>query len=131
MNYKDLNVYQRAYKAAIDLHLFLDAKKAPVSSQNEESLRHLSREILVDIAGGATQWTPRARRYFNFRALDGIRRMMMDLEFLSDIHSIPADDYKHFYSEYEICAKQLFKLNRSIFEKSNKPKEEVKAEVTA
>jgi hypothetical protein len=130
MNYKELNVYQRAYKMAIELHLYLDAKKAPISSQNEEGLRYLSREITNDIANGATAWTPKARRFMNFRALDGIRRIMMDLEFLSDIHSIPAEDYQHFYSEYEVCAKQLFKLNRSILEKSAKPKEEAAA-VTA
>ena len=118
MNYKELNVYQRAYKAAIDLHLFLNAKKAPLSPQSEEGLRRVSREILSEIAEGVNQPTPKSKRFFNFKAMGAIRSMLMDLEFLSDTKSIPADEFKHLYGEYEICAKQLFKLNQSILNKS-------------
>jgi 23S rRNA-intervening sequence protein len=130
MTYKDLNVFQRAYKAAIDLHLFLNAKNPPISPEMDEGLRRHSREILSDIANGFNQKTAKSKRFLNFRALDAIRSMLMDLEFLSDIRCIPEDEFKHLYGEYEVCAKQLFKLNQSILNKSaDKPQEkEAKAQ---
>lgn len=127
MNFKDLNVYQRAYKAAIDLHLFLNAKKTPVPPQCEEGLRRVSREILSGIAEGVNQPTPKSKRFVNFKALGAIRNMLLDLEFLSDTHCIPADEFKHLYGEYEICAKQLYKLNQSILEKSKTQETETPA----
>ena len=114
MSYKDLNVYQRAYKAAINLHLYLNSKKCPVSPQNAEELRYLSRETLANIAEGFNQRTPKSKRYLYFRALDSIHRLMMDLDFLVDIRMLPAKDSKSFHDEYEICAKQLFKLSQSV-----------------
>lgn len=131
MNFKDLNVYQRAYKAAIDLHLFLNAKKSPISPQSEEGLRRVSREILSWIAEGVNQPTPKSRRFVNFKAMGAIRSMLMDLEFLSDTHSIPADEFKHLYGEYEICAKQLYKLNQSILEKEKSTDKETVAKAKA
>ena len=127
MNFKDLNVYQRAYKAAIDLHLFLNAKKTQIPPQSEEGLRRVSREILSGIAEGVNQPTPKSKRFVNFKALGAIRNMLLDLEFLSDTHCIPADEFKHLYGEYEICAKQLYKLNQSILEKSKTQETETPA----
>jgi hypothetical protein len=124
-------VYQRAYKAAIDLHLFLNAKKPPISSENGENLRRLSREILSDLAIGFGQRTPKSKRFFNFKALEAVRSLLMDLEFLSDLKSIPADEFKHLYGEYEICAKQIFKLNQSILSKSTEQAQEKEAQATA
>lgn len=118
MTYKDLNVYQRAYKAAIDIHLFLNAKKAPISPQSEEGLRRVSREILINLAEGFSQRTPKSKRFLYFRALDAIHGMQMDLEFLSDLKCIPEDEFKHLYGEYDICARQIFKLNQSILNQS-------------
>ena len=65
MNYKDLNVYQRAYKVAVDLHLFLKKDKLKIVPQQAEELRRLSREILANIAEGFSQKTSKAKRYFN------------------------------------------------------------------
>ena len=117
MSYKDLNVYQRAYKVAIDLHLYLKKDKIKMSPQQAEGLKCLSRDILANIAEGFSQRTPKAKRFFNFKALDAARRIIMDLDFLHDIKCLPADEYQNFSNEYEICAKQLFKLNQSILNK--------------
>jgi hypothetical protein len=130
MNYKDLNVYQRAYQAAINLHMFLNSKKSNVSPQNAEELRYLSREILANIAEGTNQRTPKSKRYLFFRALDSIRRIMMDLDFLVDLRVMPAKDSKSFHDEYEICAKQLFKLNQSVLN-ADKPKAETPPKTVA
>jgi four helix bundle protein len=117
MIYKDLNVYKRAYKVAIDLHIFLNSEKVKISPQQTEGLKSLSREILANIAEGFSQKTSKAKRYFNFRALDATRRMVMDLDFLHDIQSLPSEEYERFNKEYEICAAQIYKLNQSILNK--------------
>ncbi len=115
--YKDLNVYQRAYKVAIDLHLYLKSDKLKMSPQQAEELKRLSRDILANIAEGFSQRTPKAKRFFNFKALDASRRIIMDLDFLHDVQSLKDKEYQQFSNEYEICAKQLFKLNQSILNK--------------
>ncbi len=117
MSYKDLNVYKRAYKVAIDLHLFLKKDKSKIPAEQVEDIKSLSREILANIAEGFSQRTPKAKRYFNFKALDATRRMIMDLDFLHDIQNIPSEEYEHFNKEYDICARQLYKLNESILNK--------------
>jgi len=128
MIYKDLNVYKRAYKVAIDLHLYLKKDKLKITPQQAEGLKSLSRDILANIAEGCSQRTPKARRYFNFRALDATRRMIMDLEFLFDIQCLPSEEFEHLNKEYEVCAAMLYKLNQSILNKeTEKEAEAVKA----
>ena len=128
MSYKDLNVYQRAYKVAIDLHLYLKSDKLKMSPQQAEELKRLSRDVLANIAEGFSQRTPRAKRFFNFKALDATRRIIMDLDFLHDIQNFSSEEYQNFSNEYEICAKQLFKLNQSILNKATEKAEAETAE---
>ena len=114
MNYKDLNVYQRAYKVAIDLHRFLEKNEGKFITDEVNQLKSLSREIIGNIAEGFSQRTPKAKRFFNFKALDAIHRIMMDLDFLHDIQRLPDEQYRNSYDEYDICARQLYKYNQSI-----------------
>ena len=116
MSYKDLNVYQRAYKVAIDLHRFLEKNGGNFTTDEINQLRGLSRSIIGNIAEGFSQRTPKAKRFFNFKAMDNVHSIMMDLDFLHDIKRIPLKQYEHFYSEYDICARQLYKFNQSILE---------------
>lgn len=102
---------------AIDLHIFLKGDKVTLSPQQTEGLKNLSREVLANIAEGFSQRTAKAKRYFNFKALDAIRRMAMDLDFLHDVQGIPSEEYEHINKEYEICAAQIYKLNQSILSK--------------
>ena len=127
MSYKELNVYQRAYKVAIDLHLFLlNSKESKVIPQHASELRRHSREILANIAEGFYQKSPKAKRLFNYRAKDAANKVAMDLDFLLDTKAIPADECDYFQNEYNACAAQLYKLNQSILNKEiEKETEEV------
>jgi four helix bundle protein len=124
MSYKDLNVYQRAYKVAIDLHRFLEKRGAEFSINENNQLRGLSRSILGNIAEGFSQRTTKAKRFFNFKALDSVHTIMMDLDFLHDTKQIPAKQYEHFYNEYDVCARQLYKFNQSILESAKEAETE-------
>ena len=131
MNYKDLNVYQRAYNVAIDLHNFLEKNEGKISTDEINQLKSMSRDILGNIAEGFSQRTPKAKRFFNFKALDTVHRIQMDLDFLRDIKRMPDESYELFYSEYDICARQLYKYNQSILEKSKEDKVEAEVPVPA
>ena len=50
----------------------------------------------------------------------------MDLDFLLDTQLLPETDYSKFYEEYDICAKQLYKLNSSILDKEKEKSAETK-----
>ena len=119
MSYKDLNVYQRAYKVAINLHQFLEKDGGKITTDEIDQLKSMSREIIGNIAEGFSQRTSKAKRFFNFKALDIIHRIMLDLDFLHDTQRLPDENYNSFYEEYEICAKMLYKFNQSILEKAN------------
>ncbi len=124
MSYKDLNVYQRAYKVAIDLHRFLEKNGGNFTTDEIHQLRGLSRSIIGNIAEGFSQRTPKAKRFFNFKALDNVHSIMMDLDFLHDIKRIPVKQYEHFYAEYDVCARQLYKFNQSILESAKEAEAE-------
>ena len=123
MTYKELNVYQRAYRAAIDLHSLIEGDNK-FSDDEIRQLNDLSRSITSNIAEGFSQRTAKAKRFFNFKAMDSIRQILMDLDFLHDTERLSPEDHKHLYEEYEICVKQLFKYNQSILEKAKEKEAE-------
>ena len=124
MTYKDLNVYQRAYKVAIDLHRFLERSGGNFSTDEINQIKGMSRDVAGNIAEGFSQRTPKAKRFFNFKALDIVHRLLMDFDFLHDVQRLPDDMYRRFYEEYEVCAKILYTINKSILEKANQSKQE-------
>ena len=121
MTYKDLNVYKRAYQVAIQLHQFLDKKGEVFNTDEINQLKSLSRKALAGIAESFSQQSSKAKRFFNFKALDAIHSLMMDLDFLHDVGRLPDKAYRELYNEYEVAAKQLYKLNQSILEKAKAP----------
>ncbi len=123
MNYKDLNVYQRAYKVAIDLHSYFEKNGGNFTTDEINQLKSMTRNVIGNIAEGFSQRTAKAKRFFNFKALDLVHSILLDLDFLHDINRFKDGEYSKFYEEYDICAKQLYKLNQSILENQDKPKE--------
>ncbi len=106
MNFKDLNVYQRAYKVAIDLHIYLEKNASKFTQEGLNRVKNLSREVLGCIAEGCSQRTAKAKRFFNFRALDALHALQLDIDFLHDIRRLPDEKFQHFNEEYDICSKQ-------------------------
>ncbi len=125
MTYKDLNVYKRAYKVAIDLHRFLDQKADVLSTDEINPLKQSSKSITNHIAEGFAQRSPKAKRFFNFKALETVHRLMMDLDFLRDTDRMSKDEYEHLYNEYDVCARQLYKYNQAILTSAKSAEKEL------
>jgi len=116
LTYKDLSVYKRAYRVAIDLHCFLCSKESKVIPQHASELRKHSKEALANIAEGFYQKSPKAKRFYNFKARDIIIRIVLDLDYLLDTKAIPDYECSLFQKEYNACSKQLYKLNEALLE---------------
>lgn len=114
MTYKDLKVYQRAYKLAIDLHLLLKQRIQEIDFTLANHLRRESREVIGYIADGFNRVSPKAKRFALYRAWDSTHRILMDLEFMKDIRNFPPEEYDQYFQEYETCAKQIYTLMRSV-----------------
>ena len=127
MTYKDLNVYKRAYKVALDLHSFLTKREGDFTTDEINQLKELPKTIIGNIAEGFSQKSPKAKRFFNFKAMDNIHRLMLDLDFLHDTKRMPDKQYEHLYTEFDVCVKQLYKYNQSILASAKTTEEKVNA----
>lgn len=107
MKYTDLNVYQLAYIASVDLHMALNG----IDNEQIDSLKENCREVLACLADGISQRTSKAKRYSNFKALDYTRRIIIDLEFMVDTG---AEELSEFIERYKKVSSLLYKLNKSI-----------------
>lgn len=131
MNYKDSKIYQRAYKLAIDLHLLLKNRFQEIDFTLANHLRKESRELLGHLADGWTRFSPKAKRFGYFKAVNAIHQILMDLEFMRDLNHFPKEDYNHFFQEYEDCARHTYALMRSISAEKKESSQEVEQAVTA
>jgi hypothetical protein len=120
MSHKDTTTYQEAYKSAIDLHRYLETNKDNYSEEEINQLKGLSRDIIGNIAESYSQKTAKAKRFFNFKALDLINRLILDIDFLHDTQKLDDFNYTAFYNSYEKYAKQLYKINTDILETGGK-----------
>ena len=128
MTYKDLNVYKRAYKVALDFHQLLLKKEEEFNADEINQLLALSKNVVSNIAEGFSQRSPKAKRFFNFKALDSIHNILLDLDFLRDTKRLPEKQCEHLYSEYDVCARQLYKYNQSILAAAKESEAKVKVE---
>lgn len=111
MSYKDLNVYQLAYRVAIDLHRWVEANIGELSTTEIHRFKDLSRECLANIAESFNQSPGRSKRFYNFKAMDKIGTLLVDLDFLHDTKKMETKDYEPLYEAYSKCHKMLYKMN--------------------
>ena len=114
-SYRDLEVYQRSYKLAVEIHNFSMKLPKELSWDLGDQIRRASRSIPSNIAEGygrSKSW----RDIVNFLndALGSNHEMLFNLEFMKDVGLIKEHDYKYYVDQYTICGKQLFTLIKVI-----------------
>lgn len=126
-SYKDFTTYQLAYKTAIDLHRYIEkqptkerAGQGGLTEEEKTQIKGLARAVIGNIAEAYSNKTPKAKRFFNFKALNEVHTIMMDLDFLHDTKRIAASDYLPLYEHYDKVAKGLYKENTRILEAEGK-----------
>ena len=116
--YRDLEVYQRAYRLALQINTltntFLEKRQFDLADQ----LSRAARSIPANIAEGYGR-EKSTRDIVNFlrTALGSNDEVLFNLEFAKDAGLMSVDQYKSISSEYVICGKQLTKLIQSLTSK--------------
>jgi len=109
--YHDLEVYQRAYRLALEIHkvtiTFPSIEKYEIGSQ----IRRASKSAPTNIAEGFGRKNF-AKEYVRFLGIAkaSIDEMQVHLEFCYDLGYLIKERYQYFRSEYEIVGKQLSAL---------------------
>jgi four helix bundle protein len=121
LTYKDLNVFQRAYRLALKVHNL--SLKLPKELQYDlaDQIRRSSRSIPSNIAEGYSR-NKSLKDKINFlkSALGSNEEMIFNLRFLRDAKLISEKEFEELYKEYVICGKQLNRLIKSLISRTQK-----------
>ncbi|MGA2417633.1 MAG: four helix bundle protein [Candidatus Staskawiczbacteria bacterium] len=113
--YKDLDVFKRSYKLAIEMHQF--SLKLPKTFQYDlsDQIRRASRSIPSNIAEGYSR-NKSFKDKVNFlnTALGSNEEVLFNLDFIKDSDMVDNKDIDKFRQEYVICGKQLNNLIKSL-----------------
>ena len=109
--YKDLEVYQRAYNLALQIHFVTLKFPTPDKMELGGQMRRASKSIAANIAEGFSRRNFK-KEYLRFL---GMARASNDetqvhLQFSFDLKYLSEEKYKDFSEEYEILGKQLSSL---------------------
>ena len=111
IGYKGLEVYQRAYKMAKEVHQI--TQTFPVMERRElgSQLRRASVSIVLNIAEGyGRKDSQREFQYFLRNALGSCNEVRVLLELIRDIGYLTEPKYLQIEEQYEIVGKQLYRL---------------------
>lgn len=113
--YRDLDVYQRAYRLALELHRFSLNLPAKLQFDLADQLRRASRSIPSNIAEGSGRNKSNLDKInFVSTAIGSVDEVKFNLQFLSDAGLIGQDDFEKWLREYEVCGRQLFSLLKHL-----------------
>jgi four helix bundle protein len=113
--YRDLEVYKRCYRLAIEIHHLSLTLPQHLQYDIADQIRRSSRSIPSDIAEGyARKQSVKDTVTFLNRGQGSLDEVLFNLEFLKDVHLIPTEKYTYFLEEYTISSKQLTNLVRFI-----------------
>ena len=107
--YKDLDVYQRSYRLAVEMHQI--ALKLPQHEQYglSDQIRRAALSIPLNIAEGYGRSSAEFKRFLRI-SLGSCNEVRVLIDFLSDLKYIDTDVYNRLLEEYEALARQLYKL---------------------
>ena len=109
--YRDLEVYQRAYKNSLNVHrislTFPKIEQYELGSQ----IRRASKSIAMNIAEGFGKngGTNEFKRYLGI-ALGSCEEVRVQLEYCKDLGYIDAKQYESYENEYVIIGKMIAKM---------------------
>lgn len=118
MSYKDLEVYKRSYRLALDIHKFSLTLSKYLQFDIADQIRRASRSVPSNIAEGyARSMSNRDRTNFLKMALGSNEEMLFNLEFLKDAQLMDNTLYEKWVPEYISNGKQLFRLIETLKQK--------------
>lgn len=113
-SYRDLDVFQRSYKAALEIHKitleFPKIEQYALASQ----MRRASKRICANIAEGYAKKHQSEAEFKRFLliAFGSSEELRVWLLFVRDLKYIAQDGFENLDKEYEIISKMLFNLHK-------------------
>ncbi len=115
MSYRDLEVYKRSFRLALEMHKFSLTLPKQLQFDLADQIRRASRSIPSNIAEGyARNKSNKDKVNFLNDALGSNDEILFNLEFLDSAYLIAKVLYLKWKDEYTICGKQLYQLIKSL-----------------
>lgn len=115
MSYKDLEVYKRSYRLALEIHNFSLTLPKSMQFDLADQIRRASRSVASNIAEAYAR-SKSAKDKINLLkvALGSNEEILFNLNFLKDSKLLSSDLYGKWYSDYTSNGKQLYRLIESL-----------------
>ena len=111
ITFRELKVYQRAYKNSLEIHKI--SLKFPAFEQRElgSQIRRASKSIVMNVAEGYGRSSSLADfKRFVVIAIGSNDEVRVQLDYCRDLGYITAEQYEHYENEYVIIGKMLTKM---------------------
>ena len=120
MSYKNLEVYQRSYKLALELHQCTQTFPAYEKYELGSQIRKAAVSIALNIAEGYGRKDSTAEfKHFLRNALGSCNETRVLLDMAKDLGYIEDTKYLELGKSYEILGKQLYRLKETWVKKSD------------
>lgn len=115
MFYRDLEVYKRSYRLALEIHKFSLTLPKYLQFDICDQIRRASRSIPSDIAEAyARAKSNKDTINLLSDAVGSNEEMLFNLDFMKDVKLVDSKRYRKWFDEYTINGKQLFRLIQSL-----------------
>jgi four helix bundle protein len=112
--YKKLNVYERAYRQALNVHKKTLSFPAYEKYELGSQLRRAAVSIMLNIAEGYGRRESAAEfQHFLRNALGSCNEVLVLLDFVRELGYLIEAEYKQLSNEYTTIGKQLYRLRQA------------------
>lgn len=111
-NYKDLDVYQRAYQSALSLHEIGKTFPKDELYSLTNQIRRSSKGICANIAEGFAKNASSGAEFKRFcqMAVGSAAETKVWLDFAKDLGYITEEQWKNYIAEYDVISKQIYTM---------------------
>lgn len=104
----NITIYKSTYQLAIDLHNAV-IEGGEFKENEAEQIKTLARSALASVAEAYSQSPTKAKRFYFYKAMDSLRTLGMDVEYLMEMGRFEGG--KVFYDRVEKLARDIYSQN--------------------
>ena len=110
-SYKDLEIYQKAYQLAIEIHKLTMGYPQHETYELGRQLRTASKSIALNIGEGyGRKKSAEEFKHFLTMAMSSCDEVRIQLDFSKDLKYISLEEHAELSEKYEVLGKQIHKL---------------------
>ena len=114
-NFRELKVYQKLYRLAVDIDIFTRKLSRAIQFDLADQIRRASKSIPTNIVEGyARNKSKKDIANFLKNALGSNDECLVHLDFLKDLKHIKENQYLEYRSRFEEVGKMLYGLHKTL-----------------